>query len=44
MTNQERTTEKTLHEIRLLRDSLVKNEISWVDFEKKVTELTEGKE
>ena len=40
MTNQERTTEKTLHEIRLLRDRLARNEIKWEDFEKKVSELT----
>lgn len=43
MTNQERTTEKTLHEIRLLRDSLAKKEISWTEFERKVSELTEVK-
>lgn len=40
MTNQERTTEKTLHEIRLLRDSLARKEISWTEFERKVSELT----
>ncbi len=37
------TTEETFHAIRLLRDSLTRREIKWKDFEKKVSELREGK-